>query len=250
MKPARRLFIIVLGLAIAARPAVANGKSIKRRLADVEQRVRALESRAVTGPPGPQGPAGGQGPKGDAGALGPQGQPGAQGPKGDVGAQGPPGEPAPRLVVVDANGDTVGPVLLDPTTYQGGIGSVWVIRQIGDNLVVLLVNGDGDGFANTGFVYFSVSGCNGPAFLPADVALVGDITPRIRKVAISRGPQEQGHPLAYFPSGAVGSYAVGSVLGPGGGCLTNPTVTDQLAPATTLDLSTLGLVPPFHVEGP
>src|SRR5881398_1393855 len=101
MKPARRLFIIVLGLATAARPVVANGKSIKRSLADLEQRVRVLESRAVTGPPGPQGPAG------------------AQGPKGDVGAQGPPGEPAPRLVVVDANGDTVGPVLLDPTTYQG-----------------------------------------------------------------------------------------------------------------------------------
>src|SRR2546428_9079098 len=118
MKPACCLFIIVLGLGIAATPAGANGKSIKRRLADVEQRVRALESRSVTGPPGASGP------KGD---PGPPGTPGPPGPKGDKGDPAPPG---PGLILKDVNGTFIG-------LYDPGSQSVYINLHDGSAIQVV-----------------------------------------------------------------------------------------------------------------
>ena len=67
--------------------------------------------QGVQGVPGPQGDQGSVGP---AGIQGPQGDAGPQGIQGNVGPQGPEGSPglaSPQLVVVDANGQILGPIL-------------------------------------------------------------------------------------------------------------------------------------------
>ena len=59
--------ILVTGLGSVR---VANATSVKRRLADLEQRVGLLQARApIPGPPGPQGPPGPAGPGADVTAL-------------------------------------------------------------------------------------------------------------------------------------------------------------------------------------
>ena len=84
---------LVVGTALLASggAALAKGKGVRARLAELERRLSALESKAVTGPPGPQGAQGPPGEPGAKGHTGMQGPPGPKGDQGDAGAQGPPG---------------------------------------------------------------------------------------------------------------------------------------------------------------
>ena len=69
--------------------------------------------------------------------------------------------------------------------------------------------------------------------------------------------------VAYYASGAVVAGETGSaetfddpalcdpaLLTPRGGCCTDALFADATSPAATVTLGSLGLVPPFHVEGP
>jgi hypothetical protein len=111
------------------------------------------------GPFGPTGPAGAQGVaglKGDTGAQGPQGNKGDVGPKGDKGDKGDPGSAGPGFKFVDANGQTVGPV-------------------IDANLTIIFINSDPVqvGIDRSGIYQFGAeleyqaSDCSGPAFRQA-----------------------------------------------------------------------------------
>jgi len=69
-------------------------------------------ARGPEGPPGSEGPPGPEGPRGLSGVDGAVGPPGPQGPPGPAGPPGPPGPAGGTLArIVDASGQTVGPVV-------------------------------------------------------------------------------------------------------------------------------------------
>src|SRR5262249_44146994 len=111
----------------------------------------------TVGPTGPQGPQGPQGPIGPTGSAGPQGStgtPGTSGTQGPVGPTGPQGPRGAGLVVVDAVGQQLGPMVV---------------------LGVVVMNFDGTPFrvpvTQAGFLEFEVSfmhrgpNCTGPRYV-------------------------------------------------------------------------------------
>jgi hypothetical protein len=198
-----------------------------------------------------------------------QGPPGPPGPKGDPGQQGPPG---PGLVVKDANGTLVGvvtsvypPVATFPVPGGGTpalAGLVTVALRTGGLILSLSVTTDG--FAEAGlnllqagtpmFLYES-SDCTGERFLypliaPMPAALV--VTAWIQgSTAFYASGVLQFHQfhsgLAYTDASACQQSSW--TFTPPHYCCVNQTAQNG-APVTALDFTTLGLVPPFHVEGP
>lgn len=91
----RTVLIVAFLVAATVVPSAAKKKSMKVRVAELEQRLLELEGRSVTGPPGPAGAAGANGAIGPAGPAGQQGAPGLPGNPGQVGARGPAGPSGP-----------------------------------------------------------------------------------------------------------------------------------------------------------
>jgi hypothetical protein len=184
---------------------------------------------------------------------------GSKGDKGDVGNQGPPGVPGiagsqglpgPSFVVKDANGALVG-FVTSMANFGGGTLNdiqVTVTRQVGHAVVAL--DADASGFLMCGDsstysrdLYYTTNDCGGTPLMLVNAA------PTLVAVAC---PDPTTH-LAYYPTGtgaplnpaaarAITVNGLGSCMPDGGG--------GDYAPASTLDLTTLGLVPPFHVEAP
>lgn len=176
-------------------------------------------------------------------ALGLQGPAGEQGPAGATGPMGPTGE---ATVVRDSNGSTVG-LLTSP-----GLGAPTIVRKIGAEIFSFVV--DENGFKRNFFAKFESGDCTGQALLDWDAnALV-----RPTRVLDS---------AAYYPATAPAIYTVrsyraagsspgfcsaslGTFLPPDLCCISAALGDALLAPAATIDLSTLGLTPPFSVEAP
>lgn len=94
----------------------------------------AVANGAISGPPGPAGPAGAQGPAGAAGAQGPAGPAGAQGPAGD-------GFP-PTTPIPGTNGNTFPDARFTVALGQtNGNATLPANPQIGDIVDVLLQSG-------------------------------------------------------------------------------------------------------------
>jgi len=178
--------------------------------------------------------------------------------------QGPPGPPG--LSIIDANGTlvgipvgplplTTGPTPAKPTPALVRVGATWLEL----NLDVNGFSSGADALFQGGLAYESAD-CTGSPFWGQ-----AGVQPHLYLV-----PTVHGH-TAYYPvPESAASVTYHSVLGfgftttecsgfpngtflPPDECCIAPNggaATDVLAPAVTLDLNTLGLVPPFHVEGP
>ena len=144
------------GRAVAAGSLVANGST------DATAFEMSFSTSTLVGPAGPQGPVGPQGPAGPAGLQGPQG---ARGPRGAAGPQGPAGTPAFQARLVDADGDTIGPIV---TLEQVSI----VAAEIAGETYILNVGGAMSGPTQPhGFrpspLYYTTTDCSGPVYTHA-----------------------------------------------------------------------------------
>jgi hypothetical protein len=155
-----------------------------------------------------------------------------------------------RLVVKDSQGKVVGAVL-----GQGDDEVRQVVRNVGGQPVAFWVTTDGFTNDPSGVsfeLFYASTDCTGP---PEMVAGGGSHV--LLPVAGVQGG------VAYYASGAVLTGQSGSgesfddvdICDPAsltsrGGCCSDASVADATAPAATVTLTSLGLVPPFHVEGP
>jgi len=216
--------------------------------------------------PGPQGP---PGPTGSQGAPGPHGAKGDQGDRGDVGRPGP----AAGVTVRDMNGVIVG--AWKPETRNGQ-----AVLTLSGNAVALPVLPYGFYDDQTVKTYHESADCTGPPLLhDAVIAEGGTAVAHPTFLFVYQGFNLSG--TAYYPrvlrfSSLLGSYDLAGcsacapfncscapVTTPGGctaagGRFTPPDhccfaysgkATEVVAEIDSFDLSTLGLVPPFHVEG-
>ena len=181
---------------------------------------------------------------------------GLQGPKGDKGDPGPQGPPGPALVVRDANSKLAGVVV----SFGNGQRTK-VARRIGERVYVITIQTDG--FPNTagGFTFESPD-CTGAPFAVADgpssSLMSGSLAVRSGTGYFGQEPFEQRSAgsvisdlLFDVSESECTTYWHGAFTPPEGCCLRETLVGPlYLAPLTAFDMSTLGLVPPFRVEGP
>ncbi len=180
---------------------------------------------------------------------------GLQGPK------GPPGTSGRGLTVHDANGEFVGSVLgkVDFPSTSG----MEVLRRIDGSLVRFFVKAAG--FASGRFtfnpqsLYFETTTCDGTMYwigagadtnedqlsAPGDVVFESTLLyVTDRRLSVVRRMYAVG-----FFTDAAGCAARGGTFRAPVCCESHPEGTDQVgAPVRVFDLTTLGLVPPFHVE--
>lgn len=220
--------------------------SIKLRNDACRSKERPVDLGAVQGRP--MGPAGPQGARGD---TGPTGTTGAQGPAGSPGATGPQGPIAANpLIVRDSRGYIVGPVV-SAEAYSPTV----IVRRVGSVLLAFGVTPDGLTSSSSGpQLYYESPTCAG-----TPMVLTGgyDDLPFVLPTLIAGG-------TAYYPSGPptqrsrqATAYAVASdtdcpslFLQPGLCCQSH--AASPLVPmsdAATLQVSSLGLLPPFDIEG-
>jgi hypothetical protein len=210
----------------------------------------ALGLRGEKGDPGQQGPTGATGSQGTTGATGPQGPSGAQG---TIGPQGPEGLQGPGLVVRDVN--------------DALVGSFWdyshAVRNVGDRPVLLNISPQTGIIVPRGYLFFDSANCTGSVL----VSIEGNGGEFVAPAATTNpnNPDIAYYPIIEFPyaGGLFGSRAayvaspaecpVGDTLIAPNGCChmrqgaeTGP----PMGQAVSFSLSALGLVPPFHVEGP
>jgi hypothetical protein len=200
------------------------------RVGEACKRNESLLVWNVQGPAGPQGAAGAPGPQGPAGGVGPQGVIGLTGPQGQRGL--PSATTAPGLRVVDSLGQDVG----------GFLGDFYAIRDFPTGPIALtLVRG---GFVETGaHYYFESSDCTGAPY----VSWGGAPRQPVRSADIGLGKAVwASDPLGSFTSHSYKTYFSGPPVIDG--VCTVADVTGSFGPALTLELSTLNLVPPFHVQ--
>ena len=150
-------------------------------------------------------------------------------------------------IVVDANGKVVGAI----ADVEAG-GGPRVARRVGDVLLLLRVNAGGFTESQAGFFYESTD-CTGQILLPATAGSL------FAEATVRSG-------VAYYAAGTPVTFTTRSSLGPtltpgmcfGGGTFVPPDlcctpfpspIALSAVPATTLDVSTLGLAPPFRVQG-
>ena len=205
-------------------------------------------------------------------ALGLQGPPGAPGQQGEPGPQGLPG-PGGGVTVRDTNGTVVGAWKAEPANAGQA-----VVTPSG-HAVALPVLPYGFYDSQTVKTYHESADCSGPPLLRDDVVADGGAA-HPAFLFVYQGFNLSG--TAYYPralrfSGALGSYdfagcsacapfgcscaplttsggcaAAGGTFTPPGECCFSFTgsASEVVADIGTFDLPTLGLVPPFHVEGP
>ena len=195
---------------------------------------------------------GSQGPKGDPGQQGATGSPGSPGTPGATGPQGP------GLVVKDANGTLVGLV-----TENGGTD---IVRRINGQLFHMPVTDTGFVPATGNWFYFS-GDCTG---VPQNVEAIPSNPLEATTLHVLSEPTPDGA-NAFYASGSATNYgtvnsslaqvndpsqcaqANQTVVAPHWCCTHLPSGWAQPGNYTSvalIDLSVLGLVPPFHVEGP
>jgi hypothetical protein len=214
-----------------------------------------LLSWNVAGPPGPIGP---QGPQGPSGVPGPQGSQGQQGPQGGPGPQGPQGQPG-ALVLVDANGKTVGQIYfnlfgnpqLDNNGLGGGDGGFNVVLlQISGMWMALPVADPASGFASIpadGFnVFYQSTDCTGQPLLFVNSNKGGTITGPVLGNVVTIPPATA--PSIYF-AGTPTSLATIASVRHGSTCQTNlGTPVGYVGPIQSSPLSNLGFTPPFNIQ--
>ena len=137
-----------------------------------------------------------------------------------------------RLVVKDSQGALVGVV-----TELAGDATVRVVRSVNGHAVAFFVSADG--FTNDLRVplpalYYASGDCTG-----APLVQENDVTASAL-LASDSGSAETFDDPSSCPSPLTGR----------GGCCTTSLVATKTAPAATVDLGSLGLAPPFHLEGP
>lgn len=166
------------------------------------------------------------------------------------------------LAVFDAKGQFVGTVigstLSPPFTAPPGSneGFTPVVRRIGTTLVEFEVNARGTGYYPpiVDEILFESTDCTGPPLVLVDadamvsMAFGGFPTDEDLHYAILPGSSRTWHSDAFIPSGAP---CAGTTIGGGRCCIAKtPAGPKNLADTATLDLTALGLVPPFSIEGP
>jgi len=198
------------------------------------------------------------------GAVGPPGEPGAPG------TPGTPGPMGPGFVVKDANGAVVGTFAsggLRPTQFPFGAA----IRQIGADLVLFVVSRDGFGDVAISPLCFQSVDCTGTPLLgcapPGASSPKATVDPQalVSPVYLPYADNVNRPALGYYQIGSASTRSVGSTLyftsqnacATAGGSFASPSTccvpspgSVETAEAASLDLTTLGLVPPFHVEEP
>jgi hypothetical protein len=168
------------------------------------------------------------------------------------------------LAVFDAKGQFVGTVIgstLSPP-FTAPIGSsdegfTTVVRRIGSTLVEFEVNARGTGYYPpiADPVLFDSADCSGPPLVLLDpdamISMAFGITTGTDEdlhYTILPGSPRIWHSTAFSPNG---SPCQGTLLPRGFCCIAKtPPITKNLADTATLDLTALGLVPPFSIEGP
>jgi hypothetical protein len=244
MKRVPLIVITVLLAVIAADAATLCARkdgSVRVRPDACKGKERAVDLRTVQTSPGEAGP------QGPAGAQGLQGLPGPSG------APGPPGPTATNgLLVRDSRGYVVGPVVL-----VGAFTPTTVVRRVGNLLLALGVNEDGLTSASGGpQLYFEASNCSGTAML---LTGAGSKLPLVRPVTVAGGtayypqtpPVARSRQATAFPVDSPAECTGGGTyLLPGLCCQSHaPSPLVPMSDATTFELSTLGLLPPFVFEG-
>jgi hypothetical protein len=196
----------------------------------------------VQGPVGPIGPSGPQGLQGLTGFTGATGATGAIGPQGPQGDRGLPGESsASGLRVVDSLGQDVGVLFSD----------FLLIRTLpsGDAVALAAYHG---GFVDSGpaFYYYESSDCTGTRYAPTPTGSVNSAY-LYSYATLGRGKAIWAvEPFRMLIYHSYEMYYKDSNLDFNGLCTSQPTRNDSLAvgPAVTLELSTLGLIPPFRIQ--
>lgn len=248
----RRLVVVIVVLWLAA-PAFAASALCARRDGSIKLRTDACRTKerpidltnVVSGPTGLPGPTG---PQGEIGPTGAPGAHGTAGPPGPTGAQGP--IAANPLIVRDSRGYIVGPVVsaeaFEPTVIVRRVGSQ--LLAFGVTAVRLISS------TSAPQLYYASPTCTGPPMI-----LTGgyDELPFVLPTVIAGE-------TAYYASGAptlrsrqATAYPVASAeacpslyLQPGLCCHSQP--ASPLVPmsdAATLQVGSLGLLPPFEIEG-
>ncbi len=158
------------------------------------------------------------------------------------------------LVVKDGRGNTVGTAIGPEITTDPTV--VGVLRNVNQLPVVFFVNAAGFAPASNWTLSYASGDCTGPPRLAPDIATSGMLLYGVAQIIAG---------TAYFATGPIADTVVGStevaidpeaspcagtVTARGGCCFPAVGLIEPEAAATSLDLSTLGLVPPFHVEGP
>ena len=213
----------------------------------------ALGLQGPPGPTGAQGTPGPAGPKGDKGDTGPQGPPGPPGPPGPSGPQGPTGA---GLVVKDANGAFVGLVNGRDNYAIRRIPSA--NPPVGDNLFFLTVGSNGFASDSTTALAYATPDCSGQAYGSLSTFGDGSFIPRFLVVVpgevafyeVGNATVPVESQVSFTDSSFCASIGGTIVRAPDWCCtrVNNSSPTDyQLL--GSVDLTTLGLVPPFHVEG-
>ena len=184
----------------------------------------------------------------------------------------------PRLVVKDANGAVVG--ILEPGHtaihhYPDRGGGIYLTNSIdsfpedgGGNLVATRIANtpvyltfDHDGFQEVGGIHFTSTDCSGTPLLTADggsgltsartLVLTAPVVGSTAYYATSSAVTLQlvrSSLLVSDSSVCLGSFG-GSFAAPNQ-CCAPESENRYTVDAATFDLGTLGLAPPFHVEGP
>lgn len=201
---------------------------------------RKLDFAALEDATGPQGPPGERGPEGPPGPPGPVGPAGLQG---SVSTSG--------LLVRDSRGFVVGPVVsvdaLAPTV---------VVLRLGGLLLSLGVTSDAlTSASSVPQLYFQSSNCVGTPML---LTGVGHQLPLVRPVIVAgttgyypeSPPSARSRQATAFPVSSADECTAGTFLLPGLCCQAHP--ASPLVPmsdAATMSISSLGLLPPFTVDG-
>lgn len=201
--------------------------------------VKAIVQKCVIALPGPAGPPG---------PVGPPGPEGARGPQGPVGPAGPPS--ATGLVVRDSRGFLVGPVV------ETGDRRTVIARRVGE--VVLAFGVTPEGLVSSApQLTYEAADCSGeplmllnpgssavPFVLPTFVA--GDGATAYYPTGI---PALRTRRAVAWPAAADECHG-GRFLLPGICCAALDTPVELFhADTLPLDVGTLGLLPPFHLDG-
>jgi hypothetical protein len=200
--------------------------------------------QGAAGPPGPGGPAGPIGPQGPAGA---RGAAGAQGVAGTPGVQGPAGPQGPAgtggVSVIDSKGAMVG-------KYAGSSEVVITIKGLA--LVLQLENSN---LLQNGFLV-KTADVIVFAHLASDCSDARLYSPESNFGALFIVPSSTSAQTLYYPQtlptaqpiGSRESFLVGQDPNLPGTCGTADGALLPMSPVGTFDMTTLGLVPPFHLQ--
>lgn len=157
---------------------------------------------------------------------------------GGVCPKGDPGPPGSGVRIVDANGRSVGPLVAGGT----------IMLSVGTQGVVVRV--DTAGFVEDGELSYPSNDCTGQGYLSAFNTLTpfGAVVGSTLYYPVL--PTQSVHILSFdfqtTPSNCTGSGE--TVLPNGRCCRASDQGENDMSPAMTLDLGTLGLVPPFRAQ--